>query len=94
LAEGRRGADEPGGVCADECELDANLPEILFNEQRRDQQFLETAKAKLDWFPVTITFASGYTYRGKGQITDKLEFNSKNSTAEISLKGPANFEQQ
>jgi hypothetical protein len=64
------------------------------NEDRSDQQFLKEIADSLEMVDMAITFASGVTYSGRGQIVDEVLFSSENSTAEVSLMGPGELGQQ
>ena len=58
------------------------------DDSRGDNEFLQELANRLDFWPLSVTFASGKTYQGSGQITDALETSSQNATAAVSLSGP------
>ena len=61
---------------------------IEVDDSRGDHEFLRDLANGSDYFPVSITYASGLTYQGKGQISDTLESSSQNATVSVSLMGP------
>ena len=68
---------------------------VEVSDDRADQEFLQgTISDGLDFFPITITFASGATFQGKGIITDEIAWDSSKTTAELKLAGPANMTAQ
>lgn len=69
------------------------------DQNRGDQEFLQEicdgVQADADgYYYVTITYASGVTYQGRGTITEALEYNSMNTTAAVGLGGPGKLERQ
>jgi hypothetical protein len=64
------------------------------NEDRADQQFLKEIADALDFVTMTVTFASGHTYQGRGIITGEIAFSSQNATAEVTLSGPGEASKQ
>lgn len=67
---------------------------VEIDDGRGDQEFLQSIANRNDFVPVDITFASGFTWQGKGQLTDTVEFDSQKATAELTLSGPANITAQ
>jgi hypothetical protein len=68
---------------------------LRISDTRRDQEFLAEVQGLADVVPITLTKASGLTYRGKMQIVGKIEVSTKDQTAEIQLSGePLKLEQQ
>jgi hypothetical protein len=68
---------------------------LRFSDTRRDQEFLNEVKNSGELVPITVTKASGITYRGKMQIVGKIEVSTKDQTCEIQLGGePLKLEQQ
>lgn len=72
--------------------LDGVVVEV--DDARGDQEFLQEIANARDFVPISITFASGLTYSGRGTITGEIQASSQNATAGISLSGPASMEQQ
>lgn len=67
---------------------------VEIDEDRADQDFLQEIADDPDFVPVTITFASGATYQGRGTISGELQVSSQNATASFSLSGPRKLTQQ
>lgn len=61
---------------------------IEVDDNRGDHEFLQDLQNALDFFPTTITYASGATYQATAQLTGETQVNSQNATAEINLSGP------
>ncbi len=68
--------------------------EVEVNDDRADAEFLKEVADSPDFVPITITFVSGVTYQGSGQLTDTVEVSSQKATASISLMGPGEMTQQ
>lgn len=64
------------------------------NEDRDDQKFLQDKADTKEFFPCAVTYASGATYSGRGQIVEEIKFANDKSTAEISLSGPQKLTKQ
>jgi hypothetical protein len=72
---------------------------IDVNDVRADHEFLQDiangVNADVDgFFTVSITYASGAVYSGRGIITDTIEYASQNTTAGVSLSGPGELTKQ
>jgi hypothetical protein len=67
---------------------------LEINEDRQDQEFLQNIADGKVTVPVAVTFASGVTYSGRGQIVEEIVFASDKSTAEVALSGPQKLTQQ
>lgn len=67
---------------------------IEINDDRGDQEFLQDLADSNDYFPVNITYASGITYQGTGQITGENPASSQNATGAIELGGPGKLSRQ
>lgn len=61
---------------------------VEVDDDRGDHEFLQDLANRNDFFPVAITYASGKTYQGRGQITGELQTSSQNATAAFDLSGP------
>ncbi len=67
---------------------------ISFDDDRGDHEFLQEI-ARMDGFvAVTITYASGVTYQGRGTISGEFGAGSQNATAAVTLSGPGELTQQ
>lgn len=67
---------------------------LSIDDTRGDQEFLQNIADDTDWVTITVTLASGYTYRGQGTIADNIEFSTQNATAGVTLTGPEKLERQ
>jgi len=67
---------------------------VSIDDARGDHEFLQGLADLKDFFAIDITFASGATWQGKGQLTDDVQFDSSKATAELKLHGPGNQSQQ
>jgi hypothetical protein len=72
---------------------------LSINDFRGDHEFLQTVADGKDadadgFYPVTITYASGLTYQGRGIVTETIEYASQNTTIGVSLAGPGQLTKQ
>lgn len=67
---------------------------VQIDDDRDDQGFLKEVADSNDFVPITITFASGTTYQGKGTVSEELEFSSEAATADLTLSGPGELTPQ
>lgn len=61
---------------------------IEIDDDRGDQEFLQELSDRNDYWPLSITYASGVTYQGRAQIVGEMQASSQNATAAVSLMGP------
>ncbi len=61
---------------------------VEIDDDRGDHEFLQDLTNRNDYYAVTITYASGETYQGTGQITGETQTSSQSATAPVSLMGP------
>ncbi len=66
--------------------LDGVVVEI--DDSRGDHEFLQELIDRPDDFPTAITYASGITYNGTGQIVGENPASSQSASAPVSLMGP------
>lgn len=66
---------------------------LEINDTRGDHEFLQDV-ADGDDVPVTVTYASGITYEGLGNITGDLQVSSQSTTGSVTLGGGGTFTQQ
>lgn len=59
-----------------------------------DQEFLQDIANGLELFDVTIEYASGAVYAGKGQLTDVIQYTNQSATASLNFKGEGVLKQQ
>ena len=67
---------------------------IEIDDARGDQEFLQDLADQNDFWPLGITYASGITYQGTGQIVGENPASSQNATAAIDLAGPGKLTKQ
>jgi len=67
---------------------------LEIDDDRSDQEFLKKIADGNEFVDMTITFASGHTYQGSGQIVDDINFDSSKATADVKLSGPGDASQQ
>ena len=61
---------------------------VEIDDGRGDDEFLQGLSNRVDFFPVSITYASGVTYQGTAQLVGEKQVSSQSATASISLAGP------
>lgn len=61
---------------------------LSVDDSRGDHEFLQALANRKDFFPISLTYASGSTYQGRAIITGELQASSQNATAAVSLSGP------
>lgn len=69
------------------------------DQDRGDHEFLQDLADGKDaddagYYPLTVTYASGTTWQGRGTITEALEYNSMNTTVAVGLGGPGKLTRQ
>ena len=64
------------------------------DDDRGDQEYLQALADENDFFPITITFASGDVYQGRAQIVGELAKGSTNATTAVNLSGPGKLTKQ
>lgn len=64
------------------------------DDTRGDQQFLQEIADSLEYVPMSVTYASGVTVQGTGQITGELVFSSQASTVTLEIGGPGKLTAQ
>ena len=67
---------------------------IEIDDSRADQEFLQELANRKDYFVIAITYASGITYQGSGQIVGENPASSQSATAPVSLMGPGTLTRQ
>ena len=67
---------------------------INVDDDNEDQEFLQQLADNNNDFPVAITYVSGATYQGTGQITGELTYSNTNATATIGLMGSQQLTKQ
>ena len=67
---------------------------VEMDDSRGDHEFLQDLADNFNLFPVALTYASGLTYQGSGQITGDMQASSQNASAAVSLMGTGVLTQQ
>lgn len=60
---------------------------LSIDDTRGDAEYLQELQNRKDFFPVSITYASGVVYQGDMQIVGEKQISSQNSTASLALMG-------
>lgn len=67
---------------------------LEIDDSRGDHEFLQNLQDRNDYFPITVTYASGVVYQGTGQVTGEVQTSSQNATASVALSGPGKLTPQ
>lgn len=67
---------------------------LSIDDTRGDAEYLQDLQDGTDFFPISITYASGITYQGSGQIVGETGVSSQNTTGAVALMGPGKLTQQ
>lgn len=67
---------------------------VSTDDTRGDAEYLQELQDRSDFFSLSVTFASGATYQGTGQIIGETSTSSQNATTTISLSGPGTMTKQ
>lgn len=67
---------------------------VSIDDSRGDLEFLQEVSDSLDFVPVAITYASGITYQGQGQLNGEFNASSQNATAPVTLMGTGKLTKQ
>ena len=68
--------------------------DVEIYDSRNDQEYLQELADRKGYFAVAVTYASGLTYQGDGQLIEDVEMDSQNATAGLTLSGPGTLTQQ
>jgi len=63
-------------------------------DARGDHEFVQALSDRNDFFPVAITYASGDTYQGTGQVSGETQSSSQSATMAVSISGPGALTKQ
>lgn len=67
---------------------------VVVDDAKGDHEFLQDLADGNQFFPITITYASGEIYTGEAQISGELVLASQATTATLSLMGTAKLVRQ
>tara|TARA_R110000851_G_scaffold225163_1_gene377958 strand:- start:234 stop:614 length:381 start_codon:yes stop_codon:yes gene_type:complete len=67
---------------------------LVVDDDRGDHEYLQDLQDGKDFFPLTITYASGVTYGGSGQLTGETQYSNANATATANVQGPGRLRKQ
>lgn len=68
--------------------------DISIDDVNSDQEFIQQLANRNDFFPCTITYASGIVYQGNGQVTGDNEVSSQATKMAVSLMGTGQLTKQ
>ena len=68
--------------------------QISIDDDRGDQEFLQTIQNTPGYVPIVITYPSLISYEGEGTVSGDLGGSSQSTTATINLSGPGNLKKQ
>jgi len=61
---------------------------VEIDDGRGDDEFIQDLANRLDFFPITVTYASGLVYTATAQISGENPTSSQSTTKTIDLMGP------
>lgn len=61
---------------------------VEFDQVREDHEFLEQAQGSGVDLDISVTYVSGYTYAGTGQIVGELSESAASASATLEFSGP------
>ena len=61
--------------------------QVVVDDDRDDQSYLQELANRNDSFPIAITYASGAIMVGDGQITGEVQYSNNSSTASLEMAG-------
>jgi hypothetical protein len=67
---------------------------VEIDENRGDSDFLQEKADALEFFPITLTLASGHTYAGVGTISGDFTAKTMSATCDVELSGRDRLAQQ
>ena len=67
---------------------------IEVNDDRGDQEFLQDHQDSSDEFAILVTYVSGISYEGRGNVASDLNASSQSATVPVTLKGPDKLRRQ
>jgi hypothetical protein len=67
---------------------------LAIDDDRGDHEYLQDLQDRKDFFDITITYASGVTYGGSGQLTGETQYSNANATATANVQGPGRLRKQ
>ncbi len=67
---------------------------VNVDDDNDDQEFLQQLADGNTDFPVAVTYVSGQTFQGTGQITGELAYSNSNTTATVGLMGSQQLTRQ
>lgn len=67
---------------------------VAIDDAASDQEFLQGLADGNEFFPVSLTLASGEVWQGLGQISGELQTSTQNATASFDIMGTGVFTRQ
>jgi len=68
--------------------------QVEADDSRGDHEFIQALADRNDYFPIALTYASGDTYQGTGQISGENTASSQSATLTVDLSGPGSLTKQ
>lgn len=68
--------------------------QLSIDDTRGDQEFLQDLANRTSEYTCLVTYASGESYQGEGQITGDLQVSSMNTTGTVVLMGSGTLNKQ
>lgn len=67
---------------------------LAVSDLNDDQEFIQDLADSKDYFPVSVTYASGAVMQGTGQVLGEVNFSNQSTTVGVDLGGPSKLERQ
>lgn len=67
---------------------------VSVDDDRGDDEFLQSLQDRKDYYPIAITYASGAVYQGTGGIVGEPSTSSQSTTKPLDLMGPGKLTPQ
>lgn len=67
---------------------------VEVDDTQEDQEFLTSLADGASFFAVTVTYTSGETYQGTGQISGEMAFSNQTSACTLDLMGTGKLTKQ
>lgn len=67
---------------------------LSIDDTRGDAEYLQELQDLKDFFPISVTYASGVVYQGSAQIVGETAISSQNTTATVALMGQLTLTRQ
>jgi hypothetical protein len=68
--------------------------ELQADDSQGDQEYVQELANSTDFFAISVTFASGITYQGSGQLVEEAKAASQTATMVVTLAGTGTLSAQ